>query len=366
MTPYTPEYRECLNRAGAIWPEHGGPPVHYGRQDHDYWSVRDGGLGVADCSDRETLAITGRDVIPWAQGLLTNDVMALEALGSGQRSFAVNRVGRLIADLRLLHLPSILMVDLAPGSLEGGLVEHLNHHIIMEDVEVGQVSRQVTKIGVFGHHGPRLLQGLVHGTHRRIMGLGEYEGTWGRLGGAEVVVQQVPWVGCAGFCVSCGREQAHLVWEALMGASDQVRPVGSQALEVMRREAGEPEFGKEMDEKVIPIEADLNRFISYEKGCYLGQEVIHRLDTQGRPAKMLRLLALTPESDLPAAGAKLLWEEKAVGSVLGAFRSPVLEGAGYALGYVKRPAYELGEEVEVEGVGRAKVLGIDMHRGALG
>ena len=60
----------------------------------------------------------------------------------------------------------------------------------------------------------------------------------------------------------------------------------------MRLEAGQVRYGEDLEyhPKIIPIEADLNDIISYDKGCFLGQEIIHRLDTQGRPAKMLRVL----------------------------------------------------------------------------
>lgn len=132
-------------------------------------------------------------------------------------------------------------------------------------------------------------------------------------------------------------------------------------------EAGVPRFGVDYDEKIIPIEADLNDTINYEKGCYLGQEIIHRLDTLGRPAKFLRVLV--PEQEgVFESGAALRHGDKRAGVVRDVFFSRTL-GRTLLTAYLKRGAYEVGQQVTIEGVdgtldARVEALGYPLATGA--
>ena len=129
--------------------------------------MRDGGLGLADRSERETVVLSGADTIPWLQGLLTNDLMALEAEGSGQRSAAVNHIGRCVADVRLLHIPELLVLDLEPGTVEAGFVAHLKQHVIMEDVPVADRSTTTARLTLLGRQAPALLAERFWGSAAR-------------------------------------------------------------------------------------------------------------------------------------------------------------------------------------------------------
>ena len=327
--------------------------------------MRDGGLGLADRSERSTLVIRGKDTITWLQGLITNDLMTLEKPGSGQRSVAVNQIGRTITDLVLLHIPEMLIVDLEPGVPEV-LLPHLRHHIIMEDVRVEDRSQHTARMMLMGSRSPQLLSDVAFLQHRVDKLQSAFQGSWGEIAGRDVIVQRVPWIGVdadgdkgePAFDIFCDREDAHLVWDALMGASSMVRPVGHTALEIMRQEAGYVRFGVDFDEKHIPVEADLNDIISYDKGCYLGQEIIHRLDTRGTPAKMLRVVI--PDGELPELelGQPLQTEEgKKVGEVRATFTSPQLDDRKFALAYLKRGANTPGDRVTIAGVA-AKVAAL--------
>jgi tRNA-modifying protein YgfZ len=117
--------------------------------------------------------------------------------------------------------------------------------------------------------------------------------------------------------------------------------VSDDELERLRIEAGTPRFGREIDDRVLPAEAGLTeRFVSFTKGCYPGQEPIARLHYRGRANRRLSVLELEPDH-VPAADAELVLEGKAVGRVTSAV-------PGLALGYVRREV-EDGAELEVEG-----------------
>jgi folate-binding protein YgfZ len=126
--------------------------------------------------------------------------------------------------------------------------------------------------------------------------------------------------------------------------------VGWQAYEIVRVEAGVPRFGADMDETNIPLEAGLeDRAISFNKGCYIGQEVISRIRTYGQVAKGLRGLRLADNlGSLPAKGDKLFHEGKEVGYITTAVASPALK-ANIALGYVRRECNQVGTRLTLRG-----------------
>lgn len=347
------DYQAHLDGLGARWASEGARKwvESYGDVAAEYAALADQGLGIIDRSERETVVISGDDAIPWLQGLVTSDLFTLAEEGSGQRSCAVNQNGRLIADMRLLHVPELLLVDLEAGQ-SAPLLPHLRRHIITEKVKVVDRSAQTARIGVYGARAPALLEKvaeLAHSVGQRKA----YEGTWGTIGGEEVILLALPWTGATGFEIFCAGEVAKTVWMALQAGDEGAKPIGNEAFEMLRIEAGVPRFGVELNEKVIPLEANLNDTISYTKGCYLGQEIIARLDTLGTPARLLRRLYIDAES-VPAPGTKLLAEGKSVGQIERAIRSPKY-GQPMALGYVKRGHNEAGTILDLEGGGQVRL-----------
>ena len=124
------------------------------------------------------------------------------------------------------------------------------------------------------------------------------------------------------------------------------RACGWQAFETARIEAGIPRFGADMDETNIPLECGIeSRAVSYNKGCYIGQEVINRIHSVGHVNRELRGLRLADDLEsLPQRGDKLFRDGKEVGFVTSAVKSPVLN-ANIALGYVRREANQIGNEL---------------------
>ena len=355
MNRRTEEYRRRLDAAGAQWFEPKGTdtdatvvdtPIITGFDgtEHGYEVVRGQGLAIADRSERDTLVITGKDSVTWLQGLVTNDVFALAEPGSGQRTHGVNHIGRTIADMRVLHLMDMLIVDLEPGNLSNGFLKHLKQHIIMENVQLSDRSAQTCRIALFGKQAPMILEDIGQWEDLpRTLHI--YGGTVGELASSDVILQRINWTGEWGFELYVDREDAHRIWDTLIVQDAQ--PIGEQTMELLRMEAGEVRFGVEYTEKTIPIEADLNDTINYDKGCYLGQEIIHRLDTRGTPSKMLRVIVPEDQKAAPQTGEQLLMGGKKIGKVLQSFYSPLMNQV-IATGYLKRGAYEPGTNIEIE------------------
>lgn len=342
-------YLEKLDDLGATWGEWNDVPVvrDYEEGDAEYWSIRRDGAGIVDRMERETLVVTGDEAVPWLQGLVTADLLELQEPGAGQRNYATDVNGRTVSDLRILHVPEMLFVDLEPGTLEGGFQSHLEQQIIMEEVELADRTATTGRIGVFGPAASEVVERL--GDWERPVGaVDEFDGTWGWVDGEDVIVQRVRLTGGLGFDLSFDRSAAADIWSALERAGgEETRSAGHQAVETARIEASVPRFGAELDEEIIPLEAGLREHIDFEKGCYTGQEVIARLDTLGEPAKLLRTLVFDGGA-APEVGADVEHDGREVGEVVNAVWSPLVESP-IALAYVKRGSNEVGTTVEVEG-----------------
>jgi aminomethyltransferase len=342
----TDQFKKRLDEHGAKWTQWREVEVvrEFGDPDAEYHAVRDGGIGLADQSWRDTLVVAGDDAVPWLQGLVTSDLFALAEQGSGQLTTAVNNVSRLIAEARVLHMPDMLVLDLEPGVLQAGFLSHLRRHIITEDVKLIDRSEHTARISLYGNAAAAVLERECE-TEHAISSLDEFSCTWGAMGDEDVVIQRVPLVGEPGFDVACSSEAALLVWNTLAHAED-VTPIGFETIETLRIEAGVPRFGKELTDDRIPLECGLEHAISFHKGCYLGQEIIARLDTRGTPARLLRTLVLEAGA-APEEQAEVFSDERAVGEVISSVWSPALQKP-IALAYVKRKYNDIGTELEVE------------------
>ncbi len=158
------------------------------------------------------------------------------------------------------------------------------------------------------------------------------------------------------------------VADKLIAAAKQIggRIVGWTAFETARIEAGIPRFGADMDETNIPLECGIeSRAIVYNKGCYIGQEVINRIHSVGHVNKELRGLRLATDLEsLPKKGDKLFHAGKEVGYVTSAVKSPALN-SNIALGYVRREANQIGNELTlrtVAGESPAKIVELPFVR----
>jgi folate-binding protein YgfZ len=143
--------------------------------------------------------------------------------------------------------------------------------------------------------------------------------------------------------------------------SEGGRACGWQAFETARIEAAIPRFGVDMDETNLPLECGIaSRAVVYNKGCYIGQEVINRIHSFGHVTRELRGLRLADDlKSMPQRGDKLFRDGKEIGYVTSAVKSPVLN-ANIALGYVRRKANQTGNELTLQGAGEssAKIVEI--------
>jgi len=295
------------------------------------------GCAVVDRSERGKLALTGGEAKEFLQGQVTNDIEGLEP-GTGCYAAFLTHKGKMLGDLRVLDTGDELLLDCERVALQE-LFNMIRRFKLGRDVEL---HKRTLESGLLSLVGPDA---------RRIAGAADLPETEhahraGRIGGAAVrlIVTDV------GIDVLCAAEDAEPVAAALIAAG--AVPAGEDAAEVRRVETGRPRYGIELDDAVIPQEAGLNdRAVSFEKGCYVGQETVARLHFRGKPNRHLRGLRLSGPA---ATGDELRLGERAVGRLGSVVDSP--RHGPIALALVRREAAP-GETVDVgDGGVRAEVV----------
>jgi len=291
---------------------------------------------------------------------VTNEVKNLR-LGEGCYAALITAKGKMQSDLNIFCLADELLLDFEPG-LTPAITERLENFIIADDVQIVDVAPHYGLLAVNGPKAAevvRAVQLVADLPAKTLSFLSINDPNLGLL-----YLANHPRLGTAGFELFVPGNALGAVADKLVAAVKSVggRACGWQAFEMARLEAGIPRFGADMDETNIPLEAGLEtRAISFNKGCYIGQEVISRIRTYGQVAKALRGLRLEDGgTSLPVKGDKLFRDGKEVGYVTSSLTSPRLN-AKIALGYVRKEVNEIGTELVVHSAGneiRARIVAL--------
>lgn len=309
---------------------------------------RASGAGVVDRSWRSLLRLTGPDRHAFLQGMVTNDILAL-APNQGCRAAFLDTTAHILADMRVWNAPDALFLVTDP-QVSARLLQTLDMYLIMEDVQIADVSADWALLSVLGPGAlsavaPLLSTPLPPDLPPMTLHPAVYSG------GANGFVAVPDASDLPGLDLWLPASSAPAVWEALL--SGGVVPVGERAADVLRIEAGNPIWGRELSDAVLLPEADLPDAISYTKGCYLGQEIIARLRARGHANRALRGILLPASAPVPHEGATLHAPEygqdagREIGRITSAAASPAFSGRALALGYVRREFVEHGTAIAV-------------------
>ncbi|MBZ5558350.1 MAG: hypothetical protein LAO77_13850 [Acidobacteriia bacterium] len=293
------------------------------------------------------IVVSGADRASYLQGLLTNDVVALKA-GQGCYAAYLTAQGRMIADLHVYELGDVMLLTMA-REVKDTVLAKFDQFIFSEDVQLGDVTETFFQLAIVGPDAARLVSTIVSGaTVDALRALPEHGNARVQFAGRPAIVARVTDTGEPGFDVFVDRAHVEALSSAV--ASAGAVPMNEAAAEAIRIEAGVPRFGRDMDEETIPLEAGIeSRAISFNKGCYVGQEVIIRVRDRGHGRVARTLVGLTVEGDrVPAPGAAIRAGDREVGYVTSSALSPALKRP-IALGYVHRDFVDPGTTVTVEG-----------------
>lgn len=302
--------------------------------------------GVLDLSFRSRLCLVGADRVRFLHGQVTNDVQRLRP-GQGCYAALVTAKGKMESDLNLFALAEELLLDFEPG-LSRTVTERLEKFIVADDVQVVDVAALYGLLSVQGPRAGAVVRALGLFSELPVNPFESAKSSDPTSG--EIYLMNTPRLGGAvhnGFDLFVPTAALPVTADKLIAAAKSVggRACGWQAFETARIEAGIPRFGADMDETTIPLEAGLEaRAVSYQKGCYLGQEVINRIHAIGHVNRSLRGLRLDADLPLlPARGERLFHEGKEAGQFTSAVFSPRLQ-TNIGLGYVRREADTPGQE----------------------
>ena len=302
--------------------------------------------GVLDLSFRSRLCLTGTDRHRFLNGQVTNQVQRL-AVGQGCYAALVTAKGRMVSDLNIYCLTDELLLDFEPG-LDRSVTERLEKYIIADDVAVVNVAPHYGLLSIQGPKAGETLAALGLGLSAPVQRMSFSASADPTLG--ELYCMNVPRGAAEGFDLFIPVSAVAAVLDKLIQAARQAGGgvCGWQALEMARIEAGMPRYGADMDESNLAPETGLaEQAISYDKGCYIGQEVIARIRTYGQVAKAFRGLLLPADlAQLPARGEKLLHAGHDAGYVTSALVSPAFHRK-VALGYVRRECNQPGTELQL-------------------
>jgi len=327
-------------------PDH-ATPLFFAPPPAEYSAAR-AGAAMFDESDRERLLVRGKDAADFLHRLLANHVKRL-AVGAGNRNALLSPKGKVLFLFECLRHAEGFQLELPPGAARP-LAEALERFRFSEVVTFEEASSTSAPLTLEGGAARALLE--------RVLGPLALPAPVGFL---PLSFANQPLtllvLGPARFRLDAGPQGVVALWDALVTAG--ATPCGLVVRDSLRVEAAEALFGVDIDEQVYPQEANLNDAFALDKGCYVGQEVVAKIDTYGGLNKRLCALLVEP-SDPVARGTKLFRTEEGERRELGLVTSwaySFAHDAGLALAYVKRRHQEPGTEFELgDGQARARIL----------
>jgi folate-binding protein YgfZ len=295
------------------------------------------GCGIFDLTDRAKISLTGGDRVRWLNGMITNNVRDL-TVGSGVYAFLLNPQGHILGDLYAFHRGDSLLVDTDLSQLEK-LLATFDHYIIMDDVEVTNLSQQLASIEVAGS---RARAGL----HAAGLEFADLE----PLHFVETTCQNIPLTvvrndnpSVESYELWVQRDRYTQVWDALTASG--AKAVNAAAMELLRIACGIPRYGQDIRERDLPQETEQQRAMHFSKGCYIGQEIVERIRSRGNVHRKFSGFDLG--GSRPAPGTKIQDQDKDVGEVTSTASLPAGDGDhAVALGYIRRELAIPGKELQ--------------------
>lgn len=328
-------------------------PASYGDTSAEYQAVREGAAGLIDLSSRGRIRVSGSEAVMFLNGLITNDMKTLAANHWMAAAFP-NVQGRLIAAVRVVRLEDdqtgkksspVFLLDTEPATHER-LMKTIQRFTLAGDFHVDDITGTTALLSIQGLRAAEIVENVLGSEFKEIPRDGARETEWQQ---SSAIVVRATHTAEEGFDLIVGSEKAAALRDSLVAAG--ARPVGYEALETMRIEAGIGRYGQDMDETNVVSEANLDDAVSFSKGCYIGQEIIARIKYRGHVAKKLAGLLFEKTVAVEAGAAIKSMEGKStdgkeIGRITSATSSPRL-GVSIALGYVRYEHLTPGTSVKV-------------------
>lgn len=331
---------------GATFEESTGweMPVHYGDIVAEHRAVREA-VGIADLSHRGKLRVTGEDRVKWLQSIISNDILPLQP-GQGRYSSFLTHKGKMLTYFRLYIQSDAVMVE------DVGEIGEATFQAFRKFLLYGTKAKMENCAETWGLllvSGPKAAQLIQSAFGVDVTDLKPVDFVTAQIGGQPALMLRTEETGEVDIEVLLPAESLLTAWTSALqaGARFGIRAIGTQAREALRMEAGLPKAGLDLNEEIVPPEANLEgKAFSLNKGCYPGQEVVARMDTYGNVRRKLVGLVLA-DPVIPPHGAKLYSSDREVGWISSAVRSPQFNKT-IAFGFPLRDFSPVGTELTVE------------------
>jgi len=298
------------------------------------------------------MLVGGSEAVQFLNGLITNDMKTL-AENTWMPAAFPNVQGRLLASVRVVRLQDektdknvcpAFFIDTEPATHER-VLKTIERFTLAGDFRVSNTTSRTALISVQGKKAVDVVRLVLGDEAVGQPGNGTINICWSQPEvTGDVTVIRASHTAEDGFDLVVQADQARSLWNALQNAG--ARPVGYDAFEILRIEAGLPRYGVDMDDTNVVTETALDDAVSYTKGCYVGQEIIARIKYRGHVAKKLAGLVFDQAVKVDANSPIKSTDDKDIGRITSVAYSPHL-GRTIALGYLKYDYLAAGTNVKI-------------------
>ena len=318
-------------------------PESFSDVEREYRAAKES-AALFDANWQAIFTLSGRDRVKYLHNISSNDIKALVE-GRGTLALLLTPQGRILAELEVYALPEKLLV-LTHASRREPTFATLKKYVIGSQVTIEDLTDQWGALGVAG---PRAAEAMQQACGIAIGGSADFSVKEAAIDGAACLAVGRPEFGETGAEIIAPRAHLPGLWQKMLAEVRAMdgEPIGMAAFHALRLEAGVPWFPADFNDGMIPHEAAIETtHISFNKGCYTGQEIVERVRSRGhvnRKRVPLKFSSAAP----PAPGTKLLVGGAEVGFVTSSALSPTAGAIG--MGYVRREQLAPGTVVELEG-----------------
>jgi folate-binding protein YgfZ len=285
------------------------------------------------------IAVKGEDRTRWLAGMTTNAVQSLE-VNHGNYNLVLNAQGRIRGDLYAFREQDRLVLETTSAQVDR-LVQHFDRFIIMDDVELEHLTG-LTAVGVIGATAPEILEKLGIDAKQLV----PIQQLTSNVAGIPVTIVRAYSVLLPRFEIWVEDGHVSQIWSAVLDAG--CKPAGLNALESLRVIEGVPAYGIDIQEKHLAQETSQTRALNFNKGCYLGQEIVERIRSRANIHRALRQFELKGQTPVP--GAELAADGKPVGHL---FSVAALQIEGqtrtFAIGEIRTEALASHSDIQFDG-----------------
>ncbi|MBI4307072.1 MAG: folate-binding protein YgfZ [Chloroflexi bacterium] len=272
------------------------------------------GTAIVDRSSRTRIVHHGKDALDLLHRLSTNDLLGLGE-GEARGTIVTNGDGRIIDVMTVVKRPGAPLLLIASPGRAGALLEWIDRYTFEEDSRLEDVSDSTAQLTLIGPESNRMLAALFKDA---ALPRGQNQWVKADLGGTPSEVLALDYLGLSTLEVIVPSSAARGIRDALVDAGATI--ASPAAFDFLRVRLGVPEFDADLDEQNNPLEGGLASMVSFTKGCYVGQEVVARLDTYDKVQR--RIVKVEADARLEY-GADLMDGDRTVGAVKTVSAMPV-------------------------------------------